>query len=99
MDARICLTSALGIEAGDAHVIVNAGGIVTEDVIRSLLLSQALLGTNEVMIIQHSRCGLQGSTEQEMKDSFERETGSRPPFEIAAFADLEDNLRTSMRRG
>jgi carbonic anhydrase len=98
MDARMTLTSSLGIAQGDAHIIRNAGGIVTDDVIRSISLSQVVLGTREVMIIQHTDCGLQSSTDEEIKDAIELETGSRPPFRIGAFPDLENNLRKSIRR-
>lgn len=98
MDARLDTRAALGLEGGDAHVIRNAGGVVTDDVIRSITISQRLLGTREVMLIHHTDCGMQTFTDDELKDSIEKETGVRPPFSMGAFADLEDDIRQSIAR-
>ena len=98
MDARMRIASLLGLEEGDAHVIRNAGGVVTDDVLRSLVISQRLLGTREVVLVQHTRCGMLSFRDDELKDAIEADTGLRPPFAMEAFADLEENVRQSMRR-
>jgi len=98
MDARLDTGALLGLEEGDAHVIRNAGGVVTEDVIRSLMVSQRLLGTREIMLIQHTDCGMSAFADEELKDSIEKETGVRPPFAIGAFSDLEESVRQSIAR-
>lgn len=98
MDARLDPSRMLGLKVGDAHVIRNAGGIVTEDVIRSLMVSQHLLDTREVVVIHHTGCGMLMLTEDELEDRIERETGVRPPFAAGAFSDLEQSLRESLER-
>ncbi|MGI9430871.1 MAG: beta-class carbonic anhydrase, partial [Myxococcota bacterium] len=98
MDARLETGRMLGLEEGDAHVIRNAGGIVTDDVIRSLMISQHLLGTREVLVIHHTGCGMIGLPEADLCDKLERETGQRPSFDIGAFADLESDVRDSVER-
>jgi carbonic anhydrase len=98
MDSRIDLFAALGLELGEAHLIRNAGGIVTDDVIRSLMISQRLLGTREIAIIQHTKCGLMSFTDDKLKAELEAETGVKPPFALEAFTDLDVNLRQSMAR-
>jgi carbonic anhydrase len=98
MDARLEIGSLLGLEEGDAHVIRNAGGIVTDDVIRSLTISQRLLGTREIMLIQHTDCGMLTFTDAELKETIEKETGIRPPFAFGTFSDLEDEIRQSIAR-
>ncbi|UCE86756.1 MAG: carbonic anhydrase [Deltaproteobacteria bacterium] len=98
MDARLDTTALLGLEDGDAHVIRNAGGVVTDDVIRSLTISQRLLGTREIMLIHHTGCGMLTFTDEELKDAIQKDTGVRPPFAIDTFADLEDDVRQSMAR-
>jgi carbonic anhydrase len=98
MDARLEARSMLGLELGDAHVIRNAGGVVTEDVIRSLTLSQRLLGTRETMLIQHTDCGMLTFEDEELRRSIQKETGVRPPFAMGAFSDLEEELRRSIAR-
>ena len=98
MDARIETGRLLGLEEGDAHVIRNAGGAVTDDVLRSLLISQRLLGTTEIILIHHTDCGMAKFRDDDLKDEIEAETGLRPPFALEAFSDLEENLRQSMRR-
>lgn len=95
MDARLDVFAVLGLEPGDAHVIRNAGGAVTEDVIRSLLISQRELGTRHVALIHHSGCGMLGVRDEEVKDAVERETGHRPPFALEGFTSLEAHLRES----
>ncbi len=97
MDARLDVYSALGLADGDAHVIRNAGGVVTDDVIRSLIISQRLLGTTEVMLIHHTDCGMMSFTDDEVKNQIEAETGRRPPFPLGAFPDLEASVRESIK--
>ena len=98
MDARIDVFSVLGLEPGDAHVIRNAGGVVTEDVIRSLVISQRLLGTREVMLIHHTDCGMQTFRDDDLKDAIEADTGQRPAFAFEPFVDLEQDVRDSIAR-
>ena len=98
MDARLETGVLLGLEEGDAHVIRNAGGAVTDDVIRSLTISQRLLGTREIMLIHHTDCGMTTFTDEDLKDEIQRETGTRPPFAMKAFSDLEANLRQSIEQ-
>jgi carbonic anhydrase len=98
MDARLRMGRMLGIEEGDAHVIRNAGGSVTEDVIRSLTISQRLLGTTEVMLIHHTGCGMEGCTDDELKLDIEKDTGLRPAFAMETFPDAEADVRQSMAR-
>jgi carbonic anhydrase len=98
MDARIDVHRALGVEEGEVHVIRNAGGVVTDDVIRSLLISQRLLGTREVMVIHHTNCGMQTFTDDGMKRQIEAEVGIRPSFALEAFPDLEQDVRQSIAR-
>ena len=98
MDARLAPARILGLEQGDAHVIRNAGGVVTDEEIRSLAISQHLLGTTEIMLIQHTDCGMLKITDEEFADLMEREAGQRPPWRAHAFADLEESVRESKRR-
>lgn len=98
MDARLDTTAALGLSNGDAHVIRNAGGVATDDVIRSLAISQCLLGTREIMLVHHTDCGMQMFTDGALKDAIEQETGERPAFAMGTFVDLEDSVRRSIAR-
>jgi carbonic anhydrase len=98
MDCRIDVHRLLGLEEGEVHVIRNAGGVVTDDVIRSLLISQRLLGTREVMVIHHTNCGMLSFSDDGLKRQIEADTGLRPPFALEAFPDLEGDVRQSMRR-
>ena len=98
MDARLDVYMILGLEPGDAHVIRNAGGVVSDDAIRSLLISQRLLNTQEIVLIHHTDCGMQTFRDDEVKDAIEADTGVRPPFALEAFADLEQDVRQSMAR-
>ncbi|MET8918931.1 carbonic anhydrase [Streptomyces sp. NPDC004610] len=98
MDARLDIFSMLGLREGDAHVIRNAGGAVTEDALRSLVISQRLLGTRRIMLIHHTDCGMQTFRDDDLKRDIEKETGIRPPWSPEAFADLEDDVRQSIRR-
>ena len=98
MDARLDTHKLLGLVEGDAHVIRNAGGVVTDDVIRSLLISQRLLGTREVMVIHHTTCGMATFRDDDLKDAIEDETGIRPAFSLEAFRDLEQDVRQSVAR-
>ena len=98
MDARLDTFRALGLAPGDAHVIRNAGGVVIEDVIRSLVVSQRLLGTREIMLIHHTDCGMQTFTDDELKDAIQADTGQYPSFAFEPFADLEQDVRDSIAR-
>ena len=98
MDARLNVYALLGLEAGQAHVIRNAGGVITEDVIRSLAISQWLLGTSEIILIHHSDCGMLTFTDDEVKSDIESKTGLRPHFALEAFSDLENDIRQSIAR-
>jgi carbonic anhydrase len=97
MDARIDPAALLGLRPGDAHVIRNAGGVVTDDALRSLILSQALLGTREVMVVQHTGCGLIGD-EDELRASVAAATGTEPPGPLHAFTDVEESVRASVQK-
>jgi carbonic anhydrase len=98
MDARLDPARTLGLEEGDAHVIRNAGGVVTDDAIRSLLISQRLLGTTEVILIHHTDCGMLTLSDDDVKRQVEQDTGIRPPLALEAFADLEGDIRQSIAR-
>jgi carbonic anhydrase len=98
MDARLNVYALLGLEEGQAHVIRNAGGVVTEDVIRSLAISQHLLGTSEIVLVHHTDCGMLTFTDDEVKADIESKTGLRPHFALEAFQDLKDDIRQSIAR-
>ncbi|MGH8993913.1 MAG: beta-class carbonic anhydrase [Acidimicrobiia bacterium] len=98
MDARLNIDGILGLDEGDAHVIRNAGGVVTEDAIRSLTISQRLLGTEEIILIHHTDCGMLTFTDDELKAKIESDTGIRPPFALESFSDLDDEVRQSINR-
>ena len=98
MDARLHVSKILGLDEGDAHVIRNAGGAVTDDAIRSLAISQRLLGTDEVILIHHTDCGMLTFTYDAVKAQIQRETGIRPTFALEAFTNLEDDVRQSIAR-
>ncbi|MDB5068233.1 MAG: carbonic anhydrase [Chloroflexi bacterium] len=98
MDARMDVYAILGLREGEAHVIRNAGGAVTEDVIRSLLVSQWLLGTEEVILLHHTGCGMLTFTDDEVKAQVQADTGVRPAFALEAFSDLEEEVRQSLAR-
>jgi carbonic anhydrase len=97
MDSRMDIFEMLGLAHGDAHVIRNAGGVVTEDVIRSLVLSQRLLGTQEVILLHHTDCGLQKVVADDLRDEIEADTGQRPAWEIGGFTDPAESVRESIR--
>jgi carbonic anhydrase len=98
MDARLNVYGALGLSEGDAHVIRNAGGVVTDDEIRSLAISQRLLGTEEIILIHHTDCGMLTFTDDQFKASIEAETGIKPEWAAEAFGDLEQDVRQSIAR-
>ena len=98
MDARLDPARVLGLEEGDAHVIRNAGGVVTDDAIRSLVISQRLLGTEEIILIHHTGCGMLTFQDDAVKAAIEADTGIRPPFALEAFGDLEGDVRQSIAR-
>jgi carbonic anhydrase len=98
MDARLNPYPILGLSLGDAHVIRNAGGVVTDDEIRSLAISQHLLGTEEIMLIHHTDCGMLTFSDEEFADKLEAETGQRPRWEAQSFPDLDQDVRDSIKR-
>ncbi|MEU3294012.1 carbonic anhydrase [Streptomyces longwoodensis] len=98
MDARLNVYAILGLNEGEAHVIRNAGGVVTQDEIRSLAISQRLLGTEEIILIHHTDCGMLTFTDDGFKDEVQKDTGIRPPWAAEAFPDLEDDVRQSVAR-
>ncbi len=98
MDARLNPYGLLGLQEGDAHVIRNAGGVVTDDEIRSLSISQRLLGTEEIVLIHHTDCGMLTFSDDDFRGALERDTGIRPPWSAEAFADLEADVRQCIAR-
>jgi carbonic anhydrase len=98
MDARLSVYGMLGLTEGDAHVIRNAGGVVTEDEIRSLAISQRLLGTEEIILIHHTDCGMLTFTDDEFKAAIEKDTGIKPAWAAEAFPDLDADVRQSIAR-
>ena len=98
MDARMDPARLLGLEEGDAHVIRNAGGVVSDDVIRSLVISQRLLGTEEIILLHHTDCGMVTFKDDDVKAAIEADTGLRPTFAMEAFPDVEEDVRQSIRR-
>ncbi|MEA2702435.1 MAG: carbonic anhydrase [Actinomycetota bacterium] len=98
MDARLDPARVLGLEEGDAHVIRNAGGVVTEDAIRSLVISQRLLGTTEIILIHHTDCGMVTFTDDAVKQQILDDVGIRPSFALESFPDAEEDVRQSVQR-
>src|SRR5215204_2156150 len=98
MDARLSPHVMLGLQEGDAHIIRNAGGVITDDEIRSLVISQRLLGTREIMVIQHTDCGMLTFSDDELKQQIHEEVGMKPHFAMESFSDLDENLRQSIAR-
>jgi carbonic anhydrase len=98
MDARLNVYGMLGLQEGDAHVIRNAGGVITDDEIRSLAISQRLLGTREIILIHHTDCGMLTFSDDEVKQQIQEEVGIKPEFALEAFSDLEEDVRQSIRR-
>jgi carbonic anhydrase len=98
MDARLNLYALLGLREGEAHVIRNAGGVITDDEIRSLSISQRLLGTEEIILIHHTDCGMMSFTDADFKRSLLDETGVEPEWAVETFGDLDENVRESIAR-
>jgi carbonic anhydrase len=98
MDARLNPYGILGLSDGDAHVIRNAGGVVTDDEIRSLAISQRLLGTEEIILIHHTDCGMLTFTDDDFRRSIQEETGIKPEWAVEAFSDLDEDVRQSIAR-
>ena len=98
MDARIKVFDVFGLKHGEVHILRNAGGVATDDMIRSLAISQRKLQTREVIIMQHTECGLSMITEDGFKDEVEHETGLRPPWAIESFREVKDSVRQSVNR-
>jgi carbonic anhydrase len=96
MDSRLDLFGALGLDLGEAHLIRNAGGLASDDAIRSLLLSQRLLGTRSVMVIHHTRCGLETFDEEKLANEVEAALGARPPFRLGAYRDVDEDVRATV---
>lgn len=98
MDSRMPLFGILGLKPGEAHILRNAGGVVTDDMIRSLVLSQRFMGTREIVLVHHTDCGLMRVSEDQMRTEIEREIGVRPSFSFESFQDPYANVRQSIRR-
>jgi carbonic anhydrase len=100
MDCRINVEHALGLQSGEAHILRNAGGIVTEDTLRSLIVSHHLLGTCEVMVVNHTRCGMMATDDEEIRAHLRQATGvdAATPAEFHTFADVEENVREQVRK-
>lgn len=98
MDARLDVYRVLGLAEGEAHVIRNAGGVVTDDEIRSLAISQRLLGTREIILIHHTDCGMLTFTDDDFTQAIQDDTGLKPPWSAEAFGDLDEDVRQSLRR-
>ena len=98
MDARLNIYGALGLTEGDAHVIRNAGGVVTDDEIRSLAISQRLLGTEEIILIHHTDCGMLTFTDDQFRAAIHQDTGIKPEWAVESFSDLEADVRQSIAR-
>ena len=98
MDARLDVYRVLGLHEGDSHVIRNAGGVVTDDAIRSLVISQRLLGTTEIVLIHHTDCGMLTFTDDALRAAIAAETGFKPPYALQAFDDLETDVRAGLAR-
>jgi len=98
MDARLHVYELLGLSEGEAHIIRNAGGVATDDAIRSLVISQRLLGTEEIVLIHHTDCGMLTFTDDDVKSQIEADVGIRPHFALEAFPDLDHAVRQSMAR-
>ena len=98
MDARLNVYGMLGLNEGEAHVIRNAGGVITDDEIRSLAISQRLLGTREIMLVHHTDCGMLTFTDDAFKRSIQDQTGIKPPWSAESFTDLDEDVRQSIAR-
>jgi carbonic anhydrase len=98
MDARLDPAKALGLQEGDAHVIRNAGGVASEDAIRSLVISQRLLGTEEIILVHHTDCGMETFTDADVKDQILADTGLRPSFALEAFPEAEADVKQTAAR-
>jgi carbonic anhydrase len=97
MDARLDPLAAFGLELGAAHVIRNAGGMATDDALRSLAISQRALGTREVAVVHHTRCGMQGFDDEQFRADLERESGARPTWDVPGFTDVEADTARAVR--
>ena len=98
MDSRLQIFPMLGLDLGEAHIIRNAGGVITDDMIRSLTISQRMLGTREIVLIHHTNCGLSTFTEDEFDDKLMTETGARAHWKAESFKDVDASVRESIRR-
>jgi carbonic anhydrase len=98
MDARLIPTRVLGLDEGEAHILRNAGGVVTDDAIRSLAVSQNLLGTEEIVLLHHTDCGMRTFTDEEFAAKLEADTGQRPEWSAQTFSDVEQSVRDSIAR-
>ena len=98
MDSRLDLFGALGLQIGDAHLIRNAGGVVTDDVLRSLAISQRKLGTQAVMLIHHSNCGMEGLDDEAFRAEIAADSGTAPPWDVHGFTDVYADTRESIAR-
>lgn len=97
-DARIIIAKAFGLAEGDGHVIRNAGAVITDDIVRSLVVSQHMLGTKEIMVVAHTRCGMMTFTDDELRAKVRNATGSAPTFPIGTFTDVEKHVNAGVRK-
>ena len=98
MDSRIDTFAIFGLDSGEAHILRNAGGLVTDDMLRSLVLSQRVLQTREIILMHHTDCGLHRADEEGLRARIKAETGSEPPYAFGAFADVDEAVRAAIRR-
>ncbi|MGH7716737.1 MAG: beta-class carbonic anhydrase [Vulcanimicrobiaceae bacterium] len=98
MDSRIDTFAVFGLESGEAHILRNAGGVITDDMLRSLVLSQRLLKTQEVILMHHTNCGLHDADEARLREQIRAETGSVPDYAFGSFSDVDDAVRTAIRK-
>jgi carbonic anhydrase len=98
MDSRLDIFRIFGLDIGDAHILRNAGGLATDDMLRSLVVSQRLLNTRAIILMQHTDCGLNQLKEQEFRAELARETGSEPPYDFGAFVDVDRSVRQALER-
>jgi carbonic anhydrase len=98
MDSRIDTFRIFGLDSGEAHILRNAGGLASDDVLRSLVLSQRLLQTREVILMHHTNCGLHGTDETALSDAIVAETGQKPPYAFGTFSDLDEAVRNAIKR-
>jgi carbonic anhydrase len=98
MDSRIDIFRIFGLDSGEAHILRNAGGLASDDTLRSLVLSQRLLETREIVLMHHTKCGLHNADERKLRDDIAKDVGSAPPYDFGAFEDVDDAVRAAIVR-